>query len=61
MLLTGLQALDAIVAVVMADKPVSGAAVVVMLGGGPNGIGITAGAVSQDDGTFTLQGVPMGR
>lgn len=44
--------------VVMADKPVAGAAVVVFLGAG---IGITAGAVSQDDGSFTLQGVPMGK
>lgn len=47
--------------VVMAEKPVAGAAVIVMLGGGPGGAAITAGAVSQDDGTFQLQGVPMGK
>lgn len=43
--------------VVMAEKPVAGATIVVPV----PGVGITSGAVSQDDGSFTLQGVPMGK
>ena len=49
--------------VMMADKPIAGATVTAM--GGPRGRrdpgqGPSAAAVSQDDGTFTLQAVPMG-
>lgn len=45
--------------VMMGDKPIAGATVMAMAGtGGPDGP--SAAAASQDDGTFTLQGVPMG-
>ena len=50
--------------VVMGDKPIAGATVLAMAGTrGPRGPGQGPsgdGAVSQDDGTFTLEGVPMG-
>ncbi|MDB4959124.1 MAG: hypothetical protein JWO36_6693 [Myxococcales bacterium] len=49
--------------VMMADKPIAGATVMAMGGTrGPRdpGQGPSTAALSQDDGTFTLQGVPMG-
>ncbi|CAN5910740.1 hypothetical protein BH11MYX3_BH11MYX3_16200 [soil metagenome] len=47
--------------VVMADKPVAGATVIANLGGpGPHAPNAGFSAVSQDDGSFTLQGVPRG-
>jgi hypothetical protein len=49
--------------VMMGDKLIAGATVMAMAGTrGPRGPGQgpSAAAVSQDDGTFTLQGVPMG-
>ena len=48
--------------VVMADKPIAGATVIARRATGPR-FGpdfSTTSAVSQDDGSFTLQGVPMG-
>ncbi len=47
--------------VMMAGKPVAGAAVVATLGAGPGAQLIRTSAMSQDDGSFTLGGAPIGK